>query len=135
MDDDSFSFLKKIPSELTHPIYCPQCFDEKVSAPLADYNSTMEKAKDVIVFFKNEGKKTRLLPRKEQPLEVIDCLDENETVLRLAFFAAQGNFNSIIDVEIKSEKVINGSHKYSKWRGTAMPCLVDEKFLKQDYYD
>ena len=135
MDENSFSFLKKVPTELAHSIYCPKCFDDKVADTLQNYKETMEKAKEVIIFFKNEGKKTRLLPRKEEPYQVIDCLDKEETILRLAFFAAQANFNSIIDVDLTYSKVIHGSHKYLKWKGTAVPCQLDSKTLNQAYYE
>ncbi|HXH75983.1 MAG TPA: hypothetical protein VNJ08_13515 [Bacteriovoracaceae bacterium] len=135
LPEDTFSFLKKIPVELSHSVYCPRCFDDNVASPLATYNETMEKAKEVIVFLKNEGKKTRLLARKEEPYIVLDCLDKEETLLRLAFYAAQENFNSIIDVDITHEKVINGSHKHFVWKGTAMPCQLDDKMLNAQYYD
>jgi hypothetical protein len=135
MDEDSFSFLKVVPAELTHSIYCPKCFDDNVANTLESYKSNMEKAKEVIIFFKHEGKKTRLLQRKEEPYKVIDCVDKDETILRLAFFAAQDNFNSIIDVDLVSEKVIHGSHKSLKWKGTAVPCQLDQRMLNQEYYD
>lgn len=135
MEDGAFSFLKKVPAELSHPIYCPQCFDEKVALPLQDYNDTLERAKEVIIFSKDETKKTRLFSRKEESVEVTDCLDREETILRLAFLAAQKNFNSIIDVELKYEKVMNGSHRYHVWKGRAVPCKMDARQLNRDYSD
>lgn len=135
MEEGSFSFMKKVPSELAHPLYCPQCFDEKVSAPLVSYNETLERAKEVLVFSKDESKKTRLFSRKEEPVQVAECLDKDETILRLAFLAAQKQFNSIIDVELKSEKVMNGSHRYHVWKGRAIPCNLDDRQLNRDYSD
>lgn len=135
LDEASFAFLPSRPSELSHSLYCPRCFDDKVAGPLAEYEAGVEKARQVAVFMKNESKRTRLFPRKETPVVVIDCLDEDETILRLAFLAAQDNYNAIIDVDLKSEKVISGSHKYTKWKGTAMPCNLEERQLRQEYYD
>ncbi len=133
MEDGSFSFLKKIPEELSHTLYCPRCFDEKVALPLSNYNELKEKAKEVIIFFKDESQKTRLFSRKEPMLEVTECLDREETILRLAFFAAEKKLNAIIDVDLKSEKVMNGSHRYSRWKGSAIPCHLDEKILSREY--
>jgi hypothetical protein len=133
MEDGSFSFLKKIPEEISHTMYCPRCFDEKVAVPLENYLSTIEKAKEVVVFFKDEGQKTRLFSRKEPIVEVPECLDREETILRLAFFAAEKNFNAIIDVDLSSKKIMNGSHRYSIWKGSAVPCKLDEKILSREY--
>lgn len=133
MEDGSFSFLKKIPDELTHSQYCPRCFDTKVAEPLNHYQELQEKAKEVIIFFKDEGQKTRLFSRKEPPVEVQECLDRDETILRLAFFAAEKKMNAIIDVDLKSHKIMNGSHRYSVWKGSAIPCFLDDKALKREY--
>jgi hypothetical protein len=131
LDDDSFSFLKQIPAELIHRTYCTNCFDEKVSDPLNAYLETMEAAKNVLVFYKNQGKMTRLMKRKEDPVQVVDCHDKDETLLRLAFFAAQAKFNSIIDVDIVAKKIINGSHKSLIFSGTGIPYQCDTKMLNR----
>ncbi|MFP5384801.1 MAG: hypothetical protein ACLGHN_01895 [Bacteriovoracia bacterium] len=128
---DAFSFLQKVPAELSHSVYCSQCFDEKIAAPLSDYEEMMEKAKDVMVFFKNESKKTGHIKRKEEPLKVEDCEDEDETVLRLAFFAAQKGFNCLLDVQLTNRKIIVGSHKKTVFSGTAIPVTIDPKDVRE----
>jgi thiol-disulfide isomerase/thioredoxin len=72
LNEDSFSFLEKIPQELSFTTYCPPCYDTNVAAPLADYEAVKEKAKDVVVFFKEQGQATRLMRRKEHPVSVND---------------------------------------------------------------
>lgn len=134
-NEDSFAFYKVVPEKLNKNVYCPQCFDQNVAEPLDEYNALVEKAKTVAVFFKEESKKTRLFSRKEEPVEVLECLDEDETVLRLAFLAAQKKFNSIIDVDLKYLKIKNGSHLYHVWNGKAVPCNLDEKTLNREFYD
>jgi hypothetical protein len=133
MEDGVFSFYKNIPEDLSHSQYCPRCFDEKIAVPLKNYEELQNKAKDVIIFFKDESQKTRLFSRKEPAVEVPECLDREETILRLAFFAAEKKFNAIIDVDLKSHKVMNGSHRYSVWKGSAIPCHLDEKALQREY--
>jgi len=130
LDDDSFSFLATKPHELSFTTYCPPCFDQNVAAPLSRYNETMEKAKDVIAFFKDQGQATRLMKRSEAPVTVTNCPDREETLLRLAFLAAQNGFNSILDVEIIHKKVINGSHKALIFSGSAVPFQMDEKQIR-----
>lgn len=124
LTEDSFSFLKKVPAELSHSVYCTNCFDDKVQGPLSDYESTMEQAHELIIFSKDETKKTGHLKRKEEPLKVEDCEDEQETILRLAFFAAQAGFNCLLDVNITHRKIIVGSHKKTIYTGTAIPITI-----------
>jgi uncharacterized protein YbjQ (UPF0145 family) len=130
---DTFSFLPKIPTDLTHSTYCVNCFDEKVAEPLAEYEATMEKAKEVMMFTKDQTKLTGHLKRKEDPITVEDCEDEEEVVLRLAFQAAQMGYNCILDVNIKNKKIINGSHKKVIFTATAIPITIDPKQVREIY--
>ena len=50
-------------------------------------------------------------------LTVKDCPDRDETIMRLAFFAAQRSSNAVIQVEVTAEKVRNGAYQTSKWSG------------------
>lgn len=131
MGEDSFSFLKKIPADLKHQTYCSQCYDEKVAGPFAEYNAIMEKAKEVIVFTKDRAKLTGHLKRKEDPVVVEDCEDEDETLMRLAFFAAQEDFNCILDVKITNKKIIVGSHKKTIFSGSAIPITIDPSKVRE----
>lgn len=129
--NEAFSFLKNIPEDLSHSVYCSFCFDEKVQAPLADYEQTMEKAKEVMVFYKNESKKTGHIKRKEDPLTVEDCEDEDEAVLRLAFSAVQAGYNTLLDIEIKTRKIISGSHKKTVFSAKAIPVSMDPSEVRE----
>ncbi len=129
--NDAFAFRRSVPKELSHSVYCGQCFDETVAAPLADYEATLERSRDVIVFLKNETKRTGHLKRKEIPLTVTDCEDEEETVLRLAFFAAEAGHNCLLDVAISHRKIIVGSHKKTIFSGTAIPTKIDPSEVRE----
>lgn len=124
---NSFSFLKMIPQSLTFRNYCGACFDEKVLPELRLYEETMEKAKEVLVFFKGKGEETRLIRRVEKPIKVTSCDDRDETILRLAFYAAQANFNALVDVTITPEKVRHEGYQTTKWQGVGVPVQVDPK--------
>lgn len=128
---DGFSFLRKIPAELSHTTYCSSCFDEKVAAPLEAYNTTMAEAKEVMVFSKDQTKQTAHLRRREDPIVVEDCEDEDEIVVRLAFFAAEKKFNCLLDVHITHKKIIIGSHKKTIFNGTAIPTTIDPKAVRE----
>lgn len=133
LGEESFSYLKVVPKELTHPTYCPQCFDEKVSGPLSDYNETLERARDIIIFTKDQTKQTSWLKRKEDPYHVEDCADEQEAIMKMAFYAAQDKFNAIIDIKLNSKKIIVGSHKKTIWSGTSIPTNIDPDKIRSDY--
>ena len=125
LDQESFAFLKKIPEELTHSAYCSNCFDDKVAAPLDDYNQTLEKARDIYIFTKDQTKQTRLLKRKEEPYFVENCEDEEEAIMRMSFMAVKSHFNAVIDIQLNSKKIIVGSHKKTIWSGTGVPITID----------
>ena len=132
LEPDSFSFLKNPPDYLKTPSYCATCFTHTVSPDLARYQETMEKAKNINVFEISQGKETRLVKRKEAQLKVVDCADKNETILRLAFWAAELGFNAIIDVDLKGRKVKDGRYQHTMWTGTAIPANINDKQLVKD---
>jgi hypothetical protein len=133
MNSGEFQFLAKIPAALSHPAYCSTCYHAEVEGPLAQYNEVLERAKNIDVFFKNQGKETRLVKRTEKPVVVQECFDKDEIIMRLAFFAAQAGFNSLVDVDLISEKVRpGGSYVTSKWRGTGIPANTSEKTINHD---
>jgi hypothetical protein len=121
IDENTFSFLQKIPAPLSHTVYCGNCFDDNVKSEIDSYNQTMEDAKNIAVFSKSQGKETRLFSRKEELFKIIDCKDHDEAILRLAFYAAQAHFNTIIDLDITFKKVKNGSYQYLLWSASARP--------------
>lgn len=131
LEEDSFSFLAKVPEELSHLAYCPRCFQEKISPELEAYNEIMERAKDIAVFYKAQSKETRLMSRKASPLLVADCSDKEEAVLRLAFFAAKANFNGLIDVDVNAKKVREGAYQTLTWSGSGIPANISEKKLNR----
>lgn len=104
------------------------CFQSKVNPAQESYQKILARAKEVSVFYKKQHKQTRWFKRTEPPIEVLACDDENETILRLAFLAAQNNFNALLDLEISSKKVKQmGSYQTREWRGIATPYLIETK--------
>lgn len=126
-----FSFLPALPAYLKHTTFCGPCFDAKITPEIESYNEAMEKARNLPVFLTTASKQTRNFKRTEKPLKVVDCADREETLLRLAFLAVKANFNAIIDVDIISEKVRNGSYQTTKYSGTAMPTQLNSAKLNR----
>ncbi|HAZ11336.1 MAG: hypothetical protein A2X86_20340 [Bdellovibrionales bacterium GWA2_49_15] len=133
LQEDSFSLLKKIPQEFAHSVYCIPCFNDKVGPELDTYNETVERAKNVFVYLIGQSKEYRLIQSTEEPVTVENCADRKETLLRLAFLAAQGNFNVLIGVDIQFKKSGDTSYKTITWSGTGIPALVDEDKMKRRY--
>jgi hypothetical protein len=130
IDEDRFSFLPTIPIELSHGTYCGSCFAEKVTPELSSYDATIERAKDVFVFFKNQGKETRLVKRADKSYRIENCSDRDETILRLAFYAVIEGFNAVVDIDVIYEKSRAGSFKIAKWSGTGTPALIDPNKIR-----
>lgn len=130
--EGAFSFLQETPSELDHNAYCMTCYESKVAPALENYAVIMENAKNILVFFKTQGKETRLMKRLHKPVKTENCADRDEVILRLAFQAAELGCNAIINVDLASEKVINGRWQTSIWKGNGIPTQVDaEKLARQ----
>jgi hypothetical protein len=125
VQENEFSFMPKISQDLTHSIYCGQCYDQIVAPALEAYAKDMERAKNIFIFSKAQSKETRLMKRSTPPYQVKDCPDREETILRLAFLAAKDNFNAIIDVDVVADKICKGKYQTSNWRGTAIPAQVN----------
>lgn len=127
LPEDGFSFLKPIPADLNHDIFCGPCYDQKISARWDEYQETMEKAKNINVYLSNQGKETRLIKRTEELFNVTDCKDHDETLLRLAFFAVQAGFNALVDVNLTSVKVRNNNYQTLVWSGVGRPANITER--------
>ncbi len=76
LPDEAFAYATDLAPELKHGTYCRPCFDEKVATELFKYEETLEVAKNIDVFFKTQGKETRLVRRKEKPVQVSGSLIE-----------------------------------------------------------
>lgn len=92
----------------------------------------MNAAQEIMVFMKVQNKETRNIKRLEEPVSVVDCADRAETILRLAFFTAQMNYNSVIDVDITSRKILTGNYQTTVFSGTGIPAHVNEAKLIKD---
>lgn len=132
LPEDAFSFLDKKKPEMSQSIFCNTCFDQHISADLADYQSVMEQAKEVLVYFKAQSKETRLIRRLEKPISVADCSDHDETIMRLAFLAAKMGYNAVIDMDIVTKKVRLGSYQTQVFSGKGMPTNVNLRNIVKD---
>lgn len=132
VEGDRFYLLDALPEKLKHSTYCQYCYQSKVFPELEKYLENLEKAKEIIVFEKSQGKETRLIPRIEKSVKVENCKDHDETILRLAFFAVKLGLNAIIDVEITGKKVKDGTYTTTVFSGTAVPAKVESHRLVKD---
>jgi hypothetical protein len=119
----TFSFFKKIPDELSRDIYCEQCHNDTVAPALENYEKIMAQAKDVFIFEKTANS-IPLIMRSKQKMTVSDCPDRKETILRLAFFAAERSFNAVVDVELTATKIRNYGYQTSSWSGFGFPARI-----------
>lgn len=121
VDEDSFELFDHLPDSIRGKMFCPSCFNANVDSVLSDYQEALERAKDIDVFDITQGTETRLIKRIEKPIKVVDCKDREETLMRLAFQAAQRGCNTLVDTKLTSKKVQDGKWKKYIWSGTAVP--------------
>lgn len=128
----NFALMKDVPKELLHPAYCHACFDEKVSAPFQRYLEILERAQNIIVYENDQKKETRLLKRNQKPLRVDSCPDRQETLMRLAFMAAEAGFNGLIDVDLSYKKIRESGYQTTDWSGSGIPTHIEERRIPRD---
>lgn len=121
----AFEFMQEIPEKLNKSCYCKQCFESNVEPELQQYQQDMDAAHNFIVYFKGQGKETRLFKRTNRPLSVALCADKEECVLRLAYQAHKAGFNALVDVDFKSEKSRTHAYQTIVWSGQAYPVNLD----------
>lgn len=132
LEPEEFAFEPELSPEIKHGVFCHPCFIDKVAGPLNEYFEILETAKNIDVYFKDQGKETRLVRRKEKPVTVPLCDDRDEVVMKLAFVAAKGGFDSVVDVDLRSEKVHHGGYVKSVWKGTGVPANAKGKVINTD---
>ncbi len=132
IDTNHFSFMSRVPAKLKLANYCLSCFEKEVLPEQAKYDELMERAKEVYFLTKAYPGYIRVLKRHTKRVDVKLCEDRRETILRLAFFAAELNFNAIIEGDVDSSKVRReGGYQLSTWSGSAMPAEIDAVQLER----
>jgi hypothetical protein len=133
VDETTFPFYKSLPEGVNLGTYCYSCYDRIVGPSLDIYNEKMEKAKNVNVFYFSQSKESRFVRRKERHIEVSNCEDKDDAILRLAFIAVEQGQNTLLDVEITTTKTRNGGWQSSHCGARAIPAIVDEVKLQRRF--
>lgn len=125
VDENAFELQDLLPENVRDKAFCPNCYDEHINEQLKEFLKTMELAKNVNVYEKDQGAETRFMRRIQKPIKILECDDRKETLLRLAYLAAKQGFDTIVDVELVSKKVKQGgSYKKIVWSGSAVPVAA-----------
>lgn len=111
-----------LPKELQYKGLCANCYHNEASDIIATYNEILERAKSVNVYDMKQTHETYKMNRHEKAVSVSECNDREETLLRLAFLAAQRGFNTLVDVSLQSKKLSQGgTYKKLVWSGKGIP--------------
>ncbi len=132
LSPEDFQYMMTPPPETEHPVYCSGCYATVMTEKIDLYNQNLEKAKQVAVFGKSQGKETRFIKRFELPIVITDGSDENDVTMRMAFRAVEMNYDALIDADVIPKKVRNGSYQTSTWSGIAIPVKLDRDKLMKD---
>ena len=132
MPDDAFQFMTHKPKEISHNHYCNPCFDLNVVPALAVYEEIAERARELAVFDVTQGKETRFIRRLERPMVLESGVDAQDITMRLAYMAAEKNYNAIVDLDIKAYKVRDGAYQTTAYSGKAIPVILDTRKLMKD---
>jgi len=133
IEENAFAFLQKVPEILSHQSYCQLCFDQHVVPAADSYREVLERAKLVYFFFASQKRAIPLIKKAKDRIYVKDCLDRDETVLRLAFQAAEQNHNAVIEAEVVGAKVRNHAYQTSRWSGEGIAATVDADKMERSF--
>jgi hypothetical protein len=132
-DEDAFRFLPKVSDEIQKGVYCESCYQAKIAETAEAYEATMTAARNVDVYFKDQGKETRLIPRAKNIKYVINnCTDRDELILRFAFLAVLDGYSTIVDVDVVADKVRDGSYQTTNYHGSAVPANARPDHIPRD---
>ena len=122
---ESFPFLTSKPEHLTHTYYCPACHSEKVAPEIESYDEIMSRAKEAFIFFTTQKAGLPILKKAKVPVKVEQCPDRDEAILRLAFAAAQAQYNCVVEVDVAHQKIREGAYQTTNWRAQGFPAEID----------
>ncbi len=91
----------------------------------------MEQAREAYIFFTTQKNPPPVVSKSKERLQVSECIDRDETILRLAFQAVRLGFNAVLETHVVAEKVRNAGYQKSAWRGTGVPAMVDADKLER----
>ncbi|MDZ4676519.1 MAG: hypothetical protein SGI74_03335 [Oligoflexia bacterium] len=123
--------MSQKPEELSHEQYCPFCYTSKVQPTIRRYNEILRRAKVVIFIDTARRKPLPLLEKSKDPILVQDCTDREETILRLAFLAAEKGYNAVIKASVDHKKVRNFGYQKMSWHGNGFPAQLDSAKLER----
>ena len=132
LGEDAFSYLPVVPEILTKGVYCHSCYESKIAEQHQEYKKTLREAANVDIYLKDQGKETRWVRRDADPIEIKECEDHDELMMRLAFQAVLGGFTTLVDVDIVGTKVRKGSYQKTSYSGYAMPSKPKESQIMKD---
>lgn len=128
----TFKYIDFLPAKMEHTnAFCTQCYATDVLPAIEAYENVVADAKNIRVFEKTQTKETRLIKRLEDPIVVEHCIDIQEATMKMAYIATKKGFNSIVDTDIRTVKIRNGTYQTSECSGTCIPVNVsDDKIIK-----
>lgn len=121
LNEDELSFWEARPEILHKTKFCSDCYYKLVESDYLKFKETYKKAKDVAIFFDDQGKETRLFKRQERAIKVDNCEGRDDVIMKIAFYATLQGFDTVVDVKISTRKVNNGSYQTSIWSGQGIP--------------
>jgi hypothetical protein len=124
LGEDQFNLVPERAGELKHSFYCGACFDQHVEPFKAEYDATFERAKGINVLYRNSKSLHNTLRKAEKALKVENSPDRDEAIFALAFQAAEGGFNAIMDVEVSSQKLRNAGWQKTSWSARGVPAEI-----------
>jgi regulator of sigma D len=121
LEEGHFNLMPLVPQELKGTVYCQSCYQAQVWPQISAYEETVANVKNFPIYEKSQSKETRLMNRKEKPIQISDARDREDIFMKLAYQAFQNGFDAIVDVEMKSHKTHQGSYVLVHWTGSGIP--------------
>ena len=132
VDSDAFQYMPDRPEDLSHARYCGFCLDATINPALEVYTEILERAKKICLLTKAYKGHVSTLKKAKYSIEVKDCPDREELIMKLAFMAAKEGYNALLQTDLVSQKIRNEAYQKSSWSGEAWPATIDAERLDRD---
>jgi hypothetical protein len=132
LEPDYFSFWEKPDQNLLLAHFCAECFCETIGPIKEKYDSILNLAKEINIFFAADPHPPHPIRKHHKLVSIKDCVDRDESILRLAFRAVELGYNSLMQVTTTAKQVRNHAHQKNVWDATGLPAEIDlEKYFKR----
>ena len=131
VESSLFFLMAKLPEELSRGRYCSNCYEGRIQPALEKYRSIAALAKSVYIVDRPHRRSLPVTRQTNSPIKVEDCKDREESLLRLAFIAAEAGYNAVLKVKVGAKKIRNEGYQKMSWHASGFAAEINSAWFEK----